>query len=80
MTSLPNPVSGTPDAPAAPTAAQDWRCEKCGYQGVVNFAPADGVYEVRDRIEDAHARCSGSCAKENGLFFVTVSLAEVARG
>lgn len=49
-----------------------WSCEKCGYGGGL-ADPADvGVYSVRIHIENAHLRCSSSCANENGLLYVRV--------
>lgn len=47
----------------------DWRCERCGKSGRIDYVRGAGVYEVLHILEDAHSEadtenvCKGDIAK-----------------
>jgi hypothetical protein len=49
-------------------------CEKCHRQFVVLHSEHEAVYQVRNRIEDAHDQAQSECHERNGITFVRLAL------
>lgn len=55
---------------------QPWLCEKCNRASAFEYAEGAGVYEVRNQLEDEHARLEPECAADWGIAYVRVIFGE----